>query len=812
MLTADEVKTQRLPKGYALEIVGTEVVMKERLTVHLPAKRERRKSAVLEDYIDSSARRRGRKEKDDSTEDEPEFPKKKSAKRELKKQIKERLAAVEAKLSSYSAKPVASAEHPPAAAAHHTAPAATPVTNGSGASAPAAAPVVPELNPEYIPPAAVAAHHAAVAAGHRASMPFLGDPALMLSSSANSLKTSEDALLSKRSRKPNSQFAEFETGEDDGVAVQAKPSYKIQRPRKSEGGAAPVSPPPQLPVGLPGRAQRSHRRRRQRSTSPSESRSESTVLSPALKQCLVLVKHLMKHQHAWPFNTPVDPVALKIPDYFDFVKHPMDFSTIRGNLENGEYTSVDEFHSDMQLVFTNCFAYNKPGTDIAVMAEAVKEAYDTQFTKLKSGDFSASAIEQTMHELRSSMKAAREELRQLNREKKAQASAGPAKPRGWQKEDNRPMTLDEKRALSNAINELPGEHLGAVVQIISERIPALTKEAKGEEIEIDIDALDAATLRHLERFVKNTQNKKLKTSSASLARSTDVAPAAPAPSTGGEETGTSKRIRDVERRLQELNDKAAALTRIGGFNKKRDPLIPDKPAQPAADKPEKAEASSSSSSSSSSDSDSSSSSDSDAEAKVKTEPPAETPATSAPAVAAPAAPTAPHILAPVAAAPKEVVLHNTDAWASLDAAAPSSAPAPATSTAVPAVAGGEAADAVWDAFKSKEKLNKQREKEREELEERLRKEREERDEERRREDERRRKAAEEEEARRAKASAEAEAQAQRQREEQRAAEKQAREAEAPKANLTEQSNVMSLFEAEPATALKHTESAPKQGE
>lgn len=33
---------------------------------------------------------------------------------------------------------------------------------------------------------------------------------------------------------------------------------------------------------------------------------------------------MKKHPNAYPFLAPVDPVALKIPDYFDIVKEPID--------------------------------------------------------------------------------------------------------------------------------------------------------------------------------------------------------------------------------------------------------------------------------------------------------------------------------------------------------------------------------------------------------------------------------------------------------------------------------------------------------
>ena len=43
---------------------------------------------------------------------------------------------------------------------------------------------------------------------------------------------------------------------------------------------------------------------------------------------------VFKHKFAWPFHTPVDPVRLGLPDYFDVIKEPMDMSLIKKKLDN----------------------------------------------------------------------------------------------------------------------------------------------------------------------------------------------------------------------------------------------------------------------------------------------------------------------------------------------------------------------------------------------------------------------------------------------------------------------------------------------
>ena len=71
------------------------------------------------------------------------------------------------------------------------------------------------------------------------------------------------------------------------------------------------------------------------------------------------------------------------------------------------------------------------------------------------------------------------------------------------------MTHDEKMALSQAISQLPNEKLSRIVEIIKERMPLLKNE-DDQEIEIDINALNAPTLRHLQRYVKSCTSRKRK--------------------------------------------------------------------------------------------------------------------------------------------------------------------------------------------------------------------------------------------------------------------------------------------------------------
>ena len=49
------------------------------------------------------------------------------------------------------------------------------------------------------------------------------------------------------------------------------------------------------------------------------------------------------------FHIPVDPVKLNIEDYFDIVKNPMDFGTVKSKLNKNVYKDARDFFNDIDL-------------------------------------------------------------------------------------------------------------------------------------------------------------------------------------------------------------------------------------------------------------------------------------------------------------------------------------------------------------------------------------------------------------------------------------------------------------------------------
>lgn len=88
----------------------------------------------------------------------------------------------------------------------------------------------------------------------------------------------------------------------------------------------------------------------------------------------ILLK-LKRNSHSGPFLYPVDPVQLNIPDYYDKIKHPMDLSTVKKSVEADKYGTLEDFRSDVELMFQNCFTYNLPDSTVHKMGASLEKYF-----------------------------------------------------------------------------------------------------------------------------------------------------------------------------------------------------------------------------------------------------------------------------------------------------------------------------------------------------------------------------------------------------------------------------------------------------
>ncbi|XP_069950430.1 peregrin isoform X4 [Cherax quadricarinatus] len=83
-------------------------------------------------------------------------------------------------------------------------------------------------------------------------------------------------------------------------------------------------------------------------------------LAPFVHLLLQTIDLIQEKDQQMIFAEPVDLV--EVHDYLDVVKHPMDLSTMRQKAQTHQYSDVDQFASDFELMIDNCLIYNAKET------------------------------------------------------------------------------------------------------------------------------------------------------------------------------------------------------------------------------------------------------------------------------------------------------------------------------------------------------------------------------------------------------------------------------------------------------------------
>ncbi|SCU90052.1 LAMI_0E00386g1_1 [Lachancea mirantina] len=93
-----------------------------------------------------------------------------------------------------------------------------------------------------------------------------------------------------------------------------------------------------------------------------------------------ILTELQNHAAAWPFLQPVNKD--EVPDYYEFIKEPMDLSTMEMKLENNRYEKMENFVYDARLIFKNCRAYNGENTSYFKYANRLEKFLDSKLKEL----------------------------------------------------------------------------------------------------------------------------------------------------------------------------------------------------------------------------------------------------------------------------------------------------------------------------------------------------------------------------------------------------------------------------------------------
>lgn len=82
------------------------------------------------------------------------------------------------------------------------------------------------------------------------------------------------------------------------------------------------------------------------------------------------------------FHNPVDPDRLCIPDYFEVVKDPIDFGTIKQRLNYNFYFSMEDVVDDINKCFDNCLLYNGEESMVGQRCRVVMTEYQKLYDQL----------------------------------------------------------------------------------------------------------------------------------------------------------------------------------------------------------------------------------------------------------------------------------------------------------------------------------------------------------------------------------------------------------------------------------------------
>eukprot|EP00657_Telonema_sp_P-1_P004690 TRINITY_DN2104_c0_g1_i4.p1 TRINITY_DN2104_c0_g1~~TRINITY_DN2104_c0_g1_i4.p1 ORF type:complete len:317 (-),score=96.43 TRINITY_DN2104_c0_g1_i4:74-1024(-) len=100
-----------------------------------------------------------------------------------------------------------------------------------------------------------------------------------------------------------------------------------------------------------------------------------------VKKCKTILKSVQDHPDGYPFLQAVDWKRLKIPDYPTIITHPMDLSKIERRIKALQYSSMNEFIDDMNLIWENACKYNLEVSPIYQMAQKLKIFFEESCTQ-----------------------------------------------------------------------------------------------------------------------------------------------------------------------------------------------------------------------------------------------------------------------------------------------------------------------------------------------------------------------------------------------------------------------------------------------
>ncbi|KAK1589419.1 hypothetical protein Q3G72_033835 [Acer saccharum] len=253
--------------------------------------------------------------------------------------------------------------------------------------------------------------------------------------------------------------------------------------------------------------------RKQKQEASRREKAAEKRMEELMRQLGTILRNLTQHKWARPFLQPVDVKGLGLDDYYEVIDKPMDFSTVKKQMEAKEYKNVREICTDVRLIFKNAMEYNDERSDVHIMAKTLLAKFEEKWLQLLP-------------------KVTEEETRREEEEAEAQLDMQLAQEAAHAKmtrdisnelfevdmhleelreivvQKCRKTSTEEKRKLGAALSRLSPDDLSKALEIVAQNNTSF--QATAEEVNLDIDAQSESTLWRLKLFVKDameTQSK-----------------------------------------------------------------------------------------------------------------------------------------------------------------------------------------------------------------------------------------------------------------------------------------------------------------
>ncbi|NXQ76447.1 BRDT protein, partial [Quiscalus mexicanus] len=125
-------------------------------------------------------------------------------------------------------------------------------------------------------------------------------------------------------------------------------------------------------------------------------------LSGQLKHCNAILKEMFSKKHAayaWPFIKPVDAASFSTGVNQAIAKCPTDLGTIKKKMDNFEYNDIQEFATDVRLMFMNCYKRNSSDHEIVAMARKLQDVFEMHFAKIPDEPVASDHLPQPVREM-----------------------------------------------------------------------------------------------------------------------------------------------------------------------------------------------------------------------------------------------------------------------------------------------------------------------------------------------------------------------------------------------------------------------------